>query len=106
MKTKTNQTMKTNHSLVKWATFLGLLSTLNPQISTAFAQGTAFSVQGQIQNNGAPANGLFDIQVTVHDAAGNPLAWTNGFSNVQVTNGVFMVTPDFGTDIFTGAVRS
>jgi hypothetical protein len=26
------------------------------------AQGTAFTYQGQLQNNGAPANGTYDLQ--------------------------------------------
>jgi hypothetical protein len=35
---------------------LALLSTLNSQLSTAHAQGTAFSYQGRLASGGNPAN--------------------------------------------------
>jgi hypothetical protein len=40
--------MKSKYLLVKLAAFAGLLSILNPQPSTLFAQPTAFSVQSRL----------------------------------------------------------
>ena len=45
--------MKTKFTLIKRAALLVLLSTLIYQPSTLFAQGTAFTYQGQLQNNGS-----------------------------------------------------
>jgi hypothetical protein len=36
------------------------ISTLNSQLSTLFAQGTAFTYQGRLNNNGTPANGRYN----------------------------------------------
>ena len=73
----------------------------------ASAQGTAFTYQGRLLDNGAPANGLYDLRFELRDAlvAGNPvgLALTN--APVAVSNGVFTVTLDFGAGMFTGAAR-
>ena len=40
---------------------LALLSTLDSQLSTAFAQGTAFTYQGRLADNGATAKGINDL---------------------------------------------
>jgi len=51
--------MKTKLTLIKRAALLVSLSTFTTfyvaQPSTALAQGTAFTYQGQLQNNGSPA---------------------------------------------------
>src|SRR5258706_14944064 len=41
---------------------LALLSTLTSQLSTAFAQGTAFTYQGRLANSGAAASGNYDLR--------------------------------------------
>jgi hypothetical protein len=38
-----------------------LLLSLNHPSSTAFAQGTAFTYQGQLQNNGSLASGTYNL---------------------------------------------
>jgi hypothetical protein len=43
------------------------LSTLNPQLSTTFAQGTAFSYQGQLSAGGNPTAGIYDLRFTIYD---------------------------------------
>ncbi|HUD83640.1 MAG TPA: hypothetical protein VMQ67_09060, partial [Candidatus Saccharimonadales bacterium] len=82
---------------------LALLSALNSQLSTAFAQGTAFTYSGQLQNSGSNANGSYDLQFTLYNAivAGSqsgPIL-TNA---TAVRNGLFTVTLDFGSGIFAG----
>src|SRR5262249_47304633 len=97
--------MITKNLIAKGALLLAL-STLSSQLSTLHAQGTAFSVQGLLSVNGAPTNGLFDIQASIFDGSGNPVSATNTFTSVPVTNGIFSVTPDFGAGVFTGPARS
>src|SRR5579885_3472703 len=95
--------MKTKFTLV--APALLVLLTLNLKPSTALAQGTAFTYQGRLNVNGAPANGSYDFQFRL---ASNPLAnnyignayLTNG---TAVSNGLFNATLDFGPGIFTGS---
>jgi hypothetical protein len=83
---------------------LTLLSILTAQLSTAFAQGTAFTYQGQLQNNGSPASGTYNLQFSLYTnntggaAAAGPV--TN--SAVGVTNGLFTVAIDFGSSPWNG----
>jgi hypothetical protein len=81
---------------------LALLATM----SDLHAQGTAFTYQGQLQNNGSPANGGYDFQFMVFDnvtgvTQQGPTLTTNA---VSVSNGLFTVTLDFGS-VFPGANR-
>jgi hypothetical protein len=70
-------------------------------------QGTAFTYQGRLNESGAPANGIYDFQFSIHDAV------ENGFSvgtpaimdDVGVSNGLFTVVIDPGVGVFTGAPR-
>ena len=71
------------------------------------AQGTAFSYQGRLNDNGSPANGLYDVRFMVWDAAtnGNLVAGPLTNSATGVTNGLFAVMLDFGNGVFTGPAR-
>jgi hypothetical protein len=65
--------------------------------------GYNFSFQGRLQDNGAPANGAYDMQFRLYDdpSAGvqvGPLVTRN---DVDVSNGLFNVRLDFG-DVFDG----
>ena len=86
---------------------LSFLATLNPQLSTLHAQGTAFTYTGRLNNNGAPANGAYDLRFTIYDASagGNVVAGPLTVSPVDVANGLFTVRTDFGAGIFTGPPR-
>jgi photosystem II stability/assembly factor-like uncharacterized protein len=98
---------KSNHIILTFA-LLTCLSAFNLQPSTAFAQGTtAFSYQGRLNNNGSPANGLYDLRFIVWDALtnGNIVAGPVTNSATSVTNGLFAVTLDFGGGVFTGPAR-
>jgi hypothetical protein len=98
--------MKTKLTLRTLALPALLLSTLNPQLSTAHAQGTAFTYQGVLTENGAAANGVYDFEFTLKDAAtlGNNVGLPLTANDVGVSNGLFMVTLDFGAN-FPGADR-
>ncbi len=98
--------MKTTHTIGEWLTLLAL-ATLNLQPLTVFAQGTAFSYQGRLAAGGSPANGSYDLEFTVCDAltTGNVVGGPVTNSATGVTNGLFTVTLDFGSGVFTGAAR-
>jgi len=99
--------MKTNFALVRHATVLLLLSTLNLQLSTAFAQGTAFTYQGRLSDNGSPANGSYEVRFVLYDAesGGGQQGPALLKSPVSVSNGLFGATLDFGSGIFNGSAR-
>ena len=73
----------------------------------ALSQTTAFTYQGRLMDGGLPAEGNYDLQFTLLDAVtagttnGGPLVATA----VSVTNGLFAVTLDFGTNAFNGSDR-
>lgn len=74
--------------------------------SYVFAQTPQFTYQGQLTDNGSPANGQYDLQFKLFDlATGGSLLGTTLLGNVQVTNGSFSVTLNFGTSQFPGADR-
>jgi len=83
-----------------------LLSTLNLQLST-FAQGTAFTYQGVLNDQGAPANGTYDLQFNLFTlpAGGAPIGPLLTTNDLAISNGLFVVTLDFGASVFTGAPR-
>jgi hypothetical protein len=78
------------------------LTTLN----LAFAQGTAFTYQGRLNDGANPANGSYDLRFALFDALtiGNQLASPITNSPVNVSNGLFTVTLDFGNQ-FPGPDR-
>ena len=86
---------------------LVLLSTFNSQLSTCFAQGTAFQYQGRLSDGGGPADGNYDLRFTFYDAAANGNAVSLALTNAPtlVSNGLFVVTLDFGAGVFTGPAR-
>ena len=82
-------------------TILVLLSA----IGQAAAQGTAFTYQGQLNNNGTPANGTYDLSFGLFNAGtgGSPVVAPLTNSSVAVSNGQFTVILDFGSGVFNGA---
>ena len=86
---------------------LTLLLTVNLQPSTAFAQGTAFTYQGQLQNNGSLASGTYNLTFSLFNTntSGVPIAGPVTNNAVVVTNGLFTVLIDFGPGVFTGATN-
>jgi len=70
------------------------------------SQSTEFTYQGRLLSGDVPANGSYDFEFVLFDAAsaGNQLGTTFPLSAVNVNNGVFSVRIDFG-DQFPGANR-
>ena len=71
------------------------------------AQSTAFTYQGRLVDGGQPANGTYDFQFSLADAAtnGNPIGESISQACVAVSNGLFMVRLDFGSGVFDGSER-
>lgn len=68
----------------------------------------AFTYQGKLTENGAPANGSYDLQFILYDSASGGAqvgTVTETEENVQVTQGLFAVTLDFGAGAFNGDAR-
>ena len=92
--------MKARYALLYPFIILGILAVVN----SAPAQGTSFIYQGCLNDTGGPANGNYDLQFTLYDAAtnGNSPGTTVTNPATGVTNGLFTVTLDFGTGVFAG----
>lgn len=75
--------------------------------TTLHAQTSAFTYQGRLNLNDAPADGIYDLRFTIYDAltgggaAGGPLTNTA----VTVNHGLFSVLLDFGAGVFNGEPR-
>jgi hypothetical protein len=87
---------KTLNLLLALAIFAG--------INHVAAQGTAFTYQGQLQNNGSPANGIYDLKLLIYDSSTGASILAGPVTNtaVAVTNGLFTTVVDFGAGAFTG----
>lgn len=73
----------------------------------AAAQSTALTYQGELKTGGQPASGLHDVRFKLFDApaAGTQVGSTVCAENVQVVNGRFTATIDFGQQFETPAPR-
>jgi hypothetical protein len=99
--------MKTKLTL-NVATVLLSLLTLMAQLSTAHAQGTAFTYQGRLNDGASPANGIYDLRFTIYASTNSPGTIVAGpFTNsaVAVSNGLFTTALDFGAGVFAGNPR-
>ncbi len=95
--------MKARHAVFCTLMAAGLFFLLR----SAPAQGTAFTYQGLLNDGGNLANGSYDLQFTLYDAAtnGNPLGAPVTVGAAPVTNGLFTVPLDFGGGVFGGQPR-
>ncbi len=75
--------------------------------ASALAQSTAFTYQGELKENGAPVAGAYDLQFRLFDslAGGVQVGTTQCVNNVNVQEGRFTVTLDFGQQFALPASR-
>src|SRR6478672_2096241 len=89
-------------------TFISIFLTLLilSLVSAVKAQSTEFTYQGRLLFGDVPANGSYDFEFALFDAAagGNQLGSNFPLSAVNVNNGVFSVRVDFGNQ-FPGDSR-
>jgi hypothetical protein len=93
--------------------YIAALSSVNIQL-TAFAQGTAFTYQGRLADNGSLPNASYDMKFSLWAAAtggaqiGQTIP-TSGALTVPVSGGLFTVTlnsnTEFGASAFDGTDR-
>ncbi len=71
------------------------------------AQNTAFTYQGRLTVQGAPASGTYDLQFGLWDSSSGPMIIVSPVTNsaVAISNGVFTVTLDFGNQFNNGPSR-
>lgn len=96
--------MKTQIRIHVLRAMLSLLCFLPPAV---FAQGTAFTYQGSLNDGSGKASGLYDLRFNIYDAntAGSIIAGPRTNASTGITNGLFTVTLDFGPGVFPGAPR-
>lgn len=70
-------------------------------LTASSARAEPFTYQGQLQDAGTPASGIYDFRFQLFNApvGGAQIGPTLTFNDVLVTDGVFTVDPDFG-DVF------
>jgi hypothetical protein len=78
--------------------------------ASSFSQtpvGTAFTYQGRLTDGSVPANGIYDLEFALYDAAtdGAQLVPTVTKEDVAVADGLFVVALDFGSGAFTSSAR-
>lgn len=75
--------------------------------AVVFAQTTAFTYQGKLNDGASSANGTYQMEFELYDDAnaGTQVGSTVTNNNVSVTNGIFNVQLDFGSNAFTGGAR-
>lgn len=73
----------------------------------AFGQTTDFTYQGRLTDSGQtqPTSGTYQMQFALFDAGGSQIGATITNQTVQVVNGIFTVSLDFGANSFSGASR-
>ncbi|HWY74092.1 MAG TPA: hypothetical protein VN281_00665, partial [Verrucomicrobiae bacterium] len=78
---------------------LGLLAA-----NSVLAQGTAFTYQGRLNQNGTSANGSYDFRFSLFTNLSGGTSPAGPLTNTAVglTNGLFITTLDFGPGIFDG----
>ena len=83
---------------------LVLFSCFSSKLATGYAQGTAFTYQGRLNNSNSPVNGRYDLTFVLFNApsGGSAVAGPVATNGVAVSNGLFAVEIDFGSGIFNG----
>ena len=85
-------------------TFRCLLLALVSLPTLVRAQGTTFTYQGRLTEAGNPVSGTYDMQFKLYDLPGVGTGTQQGVTlannSVQVANGVFSVTLNFGASVF------
>lgn len=79
------------NTVLLWTILLIGASLIPTQL--AYAQSTAFNYQGYLRDGGVPANGLYDFQFKLYDAAvaGSQVGFTVTIDDLSVANGLFTV---------------
>lgn len=90
--------------LTALATAIAVIAALS---AISYAQTTAITYQGRLNDNSVAANGNYQMQFSLYDAisGGTQVGATVENANVSVTNGIFTTQLDFGANAFDGGER-
>lgn len=70
---------------------------------------TSIAYQGSLEESGAPANGVYDLSFQLFDgpdsASGSPVGTAIVTQDVNIVDGLFNVTLDFGATAFEDEAR-
>lgn len=68
---------------------------------------TSLTYNGRLVEGGLPANGSYEFRLSLHDdpSAGDIIGLVQTNRDVTVSNGLFAITVDLGSNAFTGDVR-
>lgn len=93
---------RSTHALFLTGVIILLNATL---VGPAFSQSTGFVYQGQLNENGSPANGTnYALTFTLYDAPTNGTQQGSvALTGQSISNGIFAATLDFGGAVFSGA---
>lgn len=96
-----------NKSTLRFIRIFALFLCLVVFSGTSLAQTTTFTYQGRLTDSASAANGTYEMQFALYDAAsnGSHIGSTITNTNVSVSNGIFSVELDFGASSFPGADR-
>ncbi len=99
-------TMESKQNMKNTLAILFLLGAMTVGVLAA-PLGTAFTYQGRLFNGANAASGVYDLRFTLYDAASSGAVVGPIRTNTAtgVTNGLFLVTLDFGAGIFDGEAR-
>jgi hypothetical protein len=89
---------------LRWLRLAVVLALTMFHVPISRAQGTAFTYQGQLMNNGQLANGNYDFTFPLFatNQGGSAVAPVVTNLNTSVSGGLFLATLDFG-DVFNGS---
>ena len=92
--------------LLKHALCLAALAGLAPLANAQTAVGNAFTYQGRLDDNGQPANGLYDLEfrLLTAPAGGSQVGFAQFVEDVSVVSGLFTTKINFGNN-FGGNAR-
>ncbi len=85
---------------------LSVLAASGLALSAISAHAEPFAFQGQLNDEGAPADGIYDLEFALFDTleSGTQISSTIVLDDQEVVNGSFLVELDFG-DAFDGSAR-
>lgn len=87
--------------------FLTIVSAILLGAQSSRSQSTVWTYQGRLSTTNGVANGLYDLQFVVFNASSAGVQVGSAVTNsaVNVSNGLFTVSLDFGSGVFTGPDR-
>src|SRR5262245_61344058 len=87
---------------MKRSLLMGLIWATAVTMATAAQVGTSFTYSGRLKYKNQPANGNFDLEVSLYDAASNGTKiGQDTINDVSVVDGLFVTSLNFG-GVFNG----